>query len=294
MAHRVRTVDDQAVVVVTGAASGMGQDAALYLNQLGYTVAAGIRRPEEGDVLVARAVQPGRLHPLLLDVTDDAQVSAARTIVAGLVDGGLPFAGIFSNAGIAHFEGDTSSEGTPMSVLQTMMDVNFFGSVRFIAAFLPLARATGACVVVNSALMAHTVLPFNSGYAASKCALEGWIDSLRREIAPRGVRVVLVEAAGISTGLVDQWAAEMVDQRNPYPEQRAFLRHAFASMDGREADPRCSPRRVSEIVAHALQTAHPRSRYVVGGGARAIHALGNLPPTVQDRALQRLVRSAAS
>jgi NAD(P)-dependent dehydrogenase (short-subunit alcohol dehydrogenase family) len=294
MAHRVRAVDDQSVVVVTGASSGMGQDAALYLNHLGYTVAAGIRRPEEGDVLVAEAVEPARMRPLVLDVTDDGQVAAARSVVEGLVGGGLPFAGVFSNAGIAHFEGDTSSEGTPMSVLLTVMDVNFFGSVRFITAFLPLARATGACVVVNSALMAHTVLPFNGGYAASKCALEGWVDSLRREIAPRGVRVVLVEAAGISTGLVDQRDPDVVDDDNPYPEQRAFLQHAFASMDGKDTDPRCSPRRVSEIVAHALQAKRPRTRYVVGGGAHAIHALGSFPPTVQDRALERFVRSASS
>ncbi|MGZ8753071.1 MAG: SDR family NAD(P)-dependent oxidoreductase [Acidimicrobiia bacterium] len=92
MAHKIRTVDDRAVVVVTGAASGMGEDAVLYLNQLGYTVVAGIRRPEEGDALVARASQPGRIHPVLLDVTDEAQVDAARTVVEGLVEGGLPFA----------------------------------------------------------------------------------------------------------------------------------------------------------------------------------------------------------
>lgn len=297
MAHRVRKVrkvDDQSVVVVTGASSGMGEDAALYLNQLGYTVVAGIRRPEEGDALVAQAARPGRLHPVPLDVTDDGQVDAARTVVAGLIDGGLPFAGVFSNAGIAHFEGDTSSEGTPMTVLQTMMDVNFFGGVRFIRAFLPLARASHACVVVNSALMARTVLPFNAGYAASKCALEGWVDSLRREIAPLDVRIVLIEAAGISTGLTAHRDAGTVDDDNPYPEQRAFLQKAFDSMDGKESDPRCSPRRVSEVVAHALQTARPRSRYVVGGGARAIHALGNLPPTVQDRALERFVRSSVS
>ncbi|MGZ8753072.1 MAG: SDR family NAD(P)-dependent oxidoreductase [Acidimicrobiia bacterium] len=179
---------------------------------------------------------------------------------------------------MAHFEGDTSSEGTPMSVLQTMMDVNFFGSVRFVTAFLPLARASHGCVVVNSALMARTVLPFNAGYAASKCALEGWVDSLRREIAPLDVRIVLIEAAGISTGLVTHRDASVVDDDNPYPEQRAFLQKAFDSMAGKEHDPRCSPRRVSELVAHALQTTRPRSRYVVGGGAHVIHALGNLPP----------------
>ena len=154
MTHAFEQVSDHPVVVVTGASSGMGEDAALFLNQLGYTVAAGIRRSDDGDGLHAKAEHPERFHPLLLDVTDDAQVDAARAAVEVMVDDGSPFAGVFSNAGIAHFEGDTSAEGTPMSVLQTMLDVNFFGSVRFITAFLPLARATNACVVVNSALMA--------------------------------------------------------------------------------------------------------------------------------------------
>ncbi len=294
MAKKFREVGDHPVVVVTGASSGMGEDAALFLNKLGYTVAAGIRQSDDGDELRAKAGQPTRFHPLLLDVTDDAQVDAARDAVEGLLRGGLPFAGVFSNAGVAHFEGDTSSEGTPMSVLQTMMDVNFFGGVRFIQAFLPLARAAHATVVINSALMARTVLPFNAGYAASKCALEGWADSLRREISPLGVRVVLIEAAGINTGLVSQNAATVVADDNPYPGQRAFLHKAFSSMDGRSSDPRCSPRRVSELVAHALQTARPRSRYIAGGGAHAIHALGSLPPKLQDLALERFVRSTAS
>lgn len=294
MAKKFREVGDHPVVVVTGASSGMGEDAALFLNKLGYTVAAGIRQSDDGDELRAKAGQPTRFHPLLLDVTDDAQVDAARDAVEGLLRGGLPFAGVFSNAGVAHFEGDTSSEGTPMSVLQTMMDVNFFGGVRFIQAFLPLARAAHATVVINSALMARTVLPFNAGYAASKCALEGWADSLRREISPLGVRVVLIEAAGINTGLVSQNAATVVADDNPYPGQRAFLHKAFSSMDGRSSDPRCSPRRVSELVAHALQTPRPRSRYIAGGGAHAIHALGSLPPKLQDLALERFVRSTAS
>lgn len=292
MAHKFEAVGDHPVVVVTGASSGMGEDAALFLNELGYTVAAGIRRSDDGGELRAKAAHPARFHPLLLDVTDDAQVDAARDAVEDLVRDGSPFAGVFSNAGIAHFEGDTSSEGTPMSVLQTMMDVNFFGGVRFIRAFLPLARAARATVVVNSALMARTVLPFNAGYAASKCALEGWVDSLRREISPLGVRVVLIEAAGISTGLMTDRDATVVAEDNPYPGQRAFLQKAFASMDDHASDPRCSPRRVSELVAHALQTPRPRSRYIAGGGSHAIHALGSLPPLVQDRALERFVRSA--
>jgi NAD(P)-dependent dehydrogenase (short-subunit alcohol dehydrogenase family) len=290
MGHGYAAVADSPVVVVSGASSGIGEDSALLLNQLGYTVAAGVRRETDGDELGAKAAKPDTLHPVTFDVTSDEQVEAARQFVGDLVSAGRRFAGVFSNAGVVHLEGDTSSEGTPMSVLERMMAVNYFGSIRFIRAFLPLARASGGTIVVNSALMARTVLPFNAGYAASKCALEGWVDSLRREVAPLGTRVALIEAAAISTGLTSPAAAVADD--NPYPVQRQFLEKAFERMEAHRDDPRCSPRRVAELVAHCLQTRRPRPRYHVGGGARTISAVGALPGGLQDRLLERLVASS--
>jgi NAD(P)-dependent dehydrogenase (short-subunit alcohol dehydrogenase family) len=285
-------VSDSPIVVVSGASSGIGEDTALFLNRLGYTVAAGIRHDSDGDSLRAKAVVPDSLHPVVCDVTSDEQVCSARQVVDELLVTGRRFAGVFSNAGVAHYEGDTSSEGTPMSVLESTMDVNFFGAVRFIRAFLPAARASRSTVVINSALMARTVLPFNAGYAATKCALEGWADSLRREIAPFGVRVVLIEAAAVSTGLTNH-DADAVSDDNPYPAQRPFLQKSFQSLQTHRDNPRCSPRRVSELVAHALQAQRPRSRYHVGGGANAIYAVGGLPVGLQDRVLKRLVSSSA-
>lgn len=290
MRTRVAHVEGSPVVVVSGASSGIGEDAAGFLSELGYTVMAGVRRTSDGDALRATASAPERLRPVLLDVTSDEQVAAAATTVEVLVGTGRRFAGVFSNAGIAHLEGDTSCEGTPMHVLEQLTAVNFLGATRLVRALLPRARATRAAVVLNTALMARTVLPFNAGYAATKCALEGWGDSLRREVARWGVRVVMVEASAISTGIAGAHGGP-VSGDNPYPEQRRFLQRAVARMDARHDDPHCAPRRVSELVAHALQAERPRARYHVGGGARAIHALGSLPDAVQDRVLTRLVSS---
>lgn len=169
----------------------------------------------------------------MFDVTSDEQVTAARRVVEETLENGRRFAGLFSNAGVAHYEGDTSSEGTPMGVLENVMDVNFFGSIRFIREFLPLARAARGTVVINSALMARTVLPFNAGYAASKCALEGWADSLRREVGVYGVRVILIEAAAISTGLTSE-NGDAVSADNPYPVQRPFLQKTFQRLEAIE------------------------------------------------------------
>ncbi|HEY3877028.1 MAG TPA: hypothetical protein VGM12_00365 [Trebonia sp.] len=116
-----------------------------------------------------------------------------------------------------------------------------------------------------------------------------WCDSLRREVARHGVRVVLIEAAAISTSLTDNHGAVSAD--NPCPEQLGFHEWATARAVPHRNDPKCAPRRFSELVAHGLQAPHPKARYQAGGGARAISILGDLPTGLQDRVMRRLVAS---
>jgi NAD(P)-dependent dehydrogenase (short-subunit alcohol dehydrogenase family) len=188
-------------VFITGTSSGIGEDAALYSNELGYTVFAGVRRAEDGERVRGKASRPDAFHHVLLDVTDAAQVARAPNEIARVLGPGRGLTALVSNAGIAALSGDVSCEGCPIETQQRVMDVNLFGAVRVVQAFLPLVRAARGTIVFNSALMAHTMIPFNGGYAASKCALEGWADSLRREIAPLGpVSEVIGARAGSRRG----------------------------------------------------------------------------------------------
>jgi NAD(P)-dependent dehydrogenase (short-subunit alcohol dehydrogenase family) len=268
--------------LITGASSGIGEDAALYFNELGYVVFAGVRRVEDGERVRDKASRPDALHHVLLDVTDEAQVARARDEVTGVLGPGRGLTALVSNAGIAALSGDVSCEGCPIEVQQRVMDVNFFGAVRVVQAFLPLVRAARGTVVVNSALMAHTRLPFNGGYAASKCALEGWMDSLRREVAPLGVRVALIEAAGITSDLEAKQDPSSVPADTPYRAQRPLIRMSAQMMRKKAGDPRLSPRRVSELMAAAVADSRPKPRRIVGGGARPIWVLGCLPDRAQD------------
>ena len=276
------TTDRRGSVLITGASSGIGEDAALYMNELGYTVLAGVRRVEDGERVRGKASRPDAFHYVLLDVTDDAQVARARDEVARVLGPGRGLTGLVSNAGIAVLSGDVSCEGCPIETQQRVMDVNFFGAVRVVQAFLPLVRAARGTIVFNSALMAHTVLPFNGGYAASKCALEGWADSLRREVAPLGVRVALIEAAGITSELEAKQDPASVPADTPYRAQRPLIRTSVEMMRKKAGDPRLSPRRVSELMAEAIADRRPKPRRIVGGGARPIWVLGRLPDRVQD------------
>jgi NAD(P)-dependent dehydrogenase (short-subunit alcohol dehydrogenase family) len=270
-------------VLVTGASSGMGEDAALHLNELGYRVIATVRRDQDADRLHLLAVEPDAFHTVLLDVGETDHFDRALAEVRDILGDHVQLVGLFSNAGVAAFTGDLSCELCPLETQQWVMNVNFFGAVRVVQTFLPLVREARGTVVLNSALMAHTVLPFNAGYAASKFALEGFADGLRRETRSQRVRVVIIEAAAISTSLDAKQDPARVPAGGLYPAQRPMTELFLAMQRKREHDPVCSPRRVSELVAHAIQSPHPRTRYRVGGGAKPIYVMGLLPDKVQDR-----------
>jgi len=285
--------DRSQAVLVTGSSSGIGRDAALHLNGLGYTVFANVRRAEDGVSLTAAARYPERLHPLVFDVTSAEGVEAAVGAVTARLHQGGRLVGLFSNAGMGAYEGDLSCEGCSLDTQRRLMDVNFFGAVRVIQAFLPILRRSRGTVIVNSAMIAHAVIPFNAGYAASKCALEGWIDALRREVRPLGVRVSLIQAAEIQTEFLAKAKPEGIPTDTPYKAQYALGQMFFAKPRPSTPPRAAAPRRVSELVAKILQRGHPRPRYHVGRGAKPLYVLGLLPDRVQDQAFGKLVGIAS-
>lgn len=280
-------VNSRQVVVVSGAGSGIGFATARHLAGLGYTVVAGVRNDQQGDRL--RDGAGPHLLPFHFDVTSDSDVAAVVGYVDDLRSRGHVLRGIFSNAGIEGHSADMSAEGCPIATLEQVMEVNYFGAVRFIRGFLPAARADHATVVVNSALMARIVLPFNGGYAPSKAALESWVIALRREIAPHGVHVSLIELGGIATPLTTQVSDQPAP--NPLYPQQAAITAEFAKMATSGKDnPHMQPERAAELVARALAADSPRVRYLGGGGAHMLATLAQLPQRVQDRAIAQLLK----
>lgn len=283
---RRHPVNSTQVVVISGAGSGIGFATARHLAGLGYTVVAGVRTDEQAERL--RDGAGPHLLPFHFDVTSDADVSAVVAYVDELRANGMSLRGVFSNAGIEGHSPDMSAEGCPISTLELVMSVNYFGAVRFIQGFLPMARADHSTIVVNSALMARIVLPFNGGYAPSKAALESWVIALRREIAPHGVQVALIELGGIATPLTTTVSAQPAP--NPLYPQQAAITAEFAKMAATGADnPKMQPERAAELVAQALSSESPKRRYLGGGGAHLLAALAALPQRLQDRAVGRML-----
>jgi NAD(P)-dependent dehydrogenase (short-subunit alcohol dehydrogenase family) len=266
-------------VVVTGVSSGIGRATALRLAAAGYHVYGGVRR-------LAGAPATAWVTPLLLDVTDEAQIAAAAKTVAGDV-GDIGLAGLVDNAGI----GVTGPlELTPPAEIRRQFEVNVVGQVAVTQAFLPLLRAARGRVVLVGSIGDRITIPFGGPLAASKHALASIADALRLELAPWGVRVVLLEPASINTDAVgklerDARAAVAGFAADP-GYRRAYLEmvRRLAVLERRGSPPDV----VADAVAAALAARRPRARYLVGKDARRLAALGRLPVPVLDAVRRRM------
>lgn len=263
--------------VVTGASSGIGRACARALRGRGFEVWAGVR--DDGD---AASVETEGLVPLRLDVTDDEQVRDAARRVGEETGGRL--AVLVNNAGIAV---PGPLEGLDLDDLRRQFDVNVFGVHRVTRAFLPsLVPAHGRIVMMGS-LSGRVGMPFLGAYAASKHALRGYTDALRRELAPFRVHVALVEPAAVDTAI---WSKAAPDESTMAGWPRRYRRQAQALAE-RIADgagERLSPAAVARHVVHAATADSPRARYAMPLRSRVLsRVFPMLPERITDSLVQR-------
>lgn len=263
-------------VVITGASSGIGRAAALRLDGQGVNVHAGVRRQEDAAALKAEASD--RLNPVLLDVTDQDSISAAKAEVAAEAgDRGLH--GLVNNAGISV---PGPLEFLPLEDLRTQLEVNVIGQIAVTQAFLPqLRRARGRIVNVGS-IGGRTATPFLGAYNASKFALEALTDALRMELRPWNLSVSIIEPGAVATPMwekgfakADEIEAKISDEgKRLYADALDALRDAARGMESQAV----SPDRVIDAISHALFADRPKTRYLVGSEARIRAALAKLAP----------------
>ena len=174
---------DRGFVVVTGTSTGIGAATALHLAGKGFHVFAGVRREMDGEALQAQT--SATLTPLIIDVTDVETISAAAAAVTDAVgDRGL--AGLVNNAGIAK---PAPLEFQPMADFRTQLEVNLFGPVAMIQAFMPLIRGGGGRIVNVGSIGGMLVLPLNGAYSASKFGVRAISDALRLELRQWNIHV---------------------------------------------------------------------------------------------------------
>ena len=145
------------------------------------------------------------MTPLIIDVTDESTISAAAAAVADAVgDRGL--AGLVNNAGIGV---PAPIEFQPMADFRTQLEVNLFGPVAMIQAFLPLIRRGGGRIVNVGSIGGMLVLPLNGAYSASKFGIRAISDALRLELRQWNIHVSLIEVAPVKTAIFGKSFAEL-------------------------------------------------------------------------------------
>ena len=263
--------------LVTGASSGIGEATALQLAELGYTVYAAARRVERMSDLADRGIRTRSV-----DVTDDpSMVALVEMIIAdtGRIDV------LVNNAGYGSYG---ALEDMPIQEARRQFEVNVFGLARLIQLVLPQMRAQRDGYLVNVSSMGGRIWePLGSWYHASKFAVEGLSDSLRVEVAEFGIKVVIIEPGSIRS----EWSAIAADQlettsaNTPYAKQAKVVGAVLRRVD--RSQMAAGPEVVAEVIAKAVQSAKPRTRYVVGGGARSILLAERILP---DRGFDRFIQ----
>ena len=211
--------------MITGASTGIGRACALDLDGRGFRVFAGVRKDEDGERL--RSERPS-IEPLRIDVTDAGQIAAARDRVSEEV-GTAGLAGLVNNAGIAV---PGPLEHLPIDEFRRQMEVNLVGQVAVTQAFLPLLRTARGRVVNIGSIGGRVALPMLGPYAASKHAMEGISDSLRRELRPWGMQVSIVRPGPIATDIWESGNATADELLARMPEAEAGLRRSDRGRPG--------------------------------------------------------------
>jgi NAD(P)-dependent dehydrogenase (short-subunit alcohol dehydrogenase family) len=277
-------IRDRGFVVVTGASTGIGAATVLHLAENGFHVFAGVRSAEDGETVKAEA--PGAVTPLILDVTDQSAIAAAADAVAAIVgDRGL--AGLVNNAGIAK---PAPIEYQPMADFREQLEVNLFGPVAMVQAFLPLIRRGRRGRIVNvGSVGGMLVLPLNGAYSASKFGIRAVTDALRLELRQWKIDVSLIEVAPVQTAIFGKTYAELdaLEQKlgeteyGLYEEQIAAVRKSTEKAAA-SADP---PLVIAKAIADALISDKPETKYLAGHGGKGIAVAAALPDGARDRAL---------
>jgi short-subunit dehydrogenase len=262
------------VVLVTGATTGIGRHAALYLARAGHHVIATGRKEALLDSLKAEA-EGARLDVVRLDVTDGASIEVAVVEIDRITDGhGID--ALVNNAGYG--QAGPIEELTDAQ-LRAQFDTNVFGAMAVTRAFLPKMRARAFGRLINvSSIGGRVTFPLLGAYHASKYALEALSDAMRLELRPFGVEVVLVEPGPIQSEFSDRaFDSVRADGQTESPYAAAY---AKADALKKQTDSQAaSPIVVSRAIERAITARRPRARYVVPFAGSVLIAMFRLLPT---------------
>lgn len=262
--------------LITGASSGIGSATARRLRERGHVVYGAARRLDRLDDLAAHGVTP-----LALDVTDEASM---RQGIDRIVTETGRLDVLVNNAGYGSYG---ALEDVTLDEARRQFDVNVFGAARLTQLVLPHMRRHHSGTIVNISSAGGRVYgPLGGWYHGTKFALEAISDCLRLETRPFGINVVIVEPGAIDTEFLDIAVdgLKATSGEGPYGHQVDGMVKAFT--DPKVIARMSSPDIVADVITKAVTAKRPKTRYVVGYGARPLIAMRRWLP---DRAFDAVI-----
>jgi short-subunit dehydrogenase len=263
-------------VLITGASAGIGKTTAIYLAQNGYNVYGAARRIEKMQDLKAYGI-----NPIVLDVTQEESAAACVEQIfkeAGNIDI------LINNAG---FGSEGAIEDVPLKDAKYQMEVNVFGAMRLSQLVLPKMRQNKYGKIVNiSSVGGKIALPLGGWYHASKFAIEGLSDSMRMEVKPFGIDVIVIEPGGVKSewGDIAMESLVRVSGNSAYKEMVRAAEKSFKRTESNNSEPVV----IAKLIKRGIEADKPKTRYAGGSMAKPLLFLRSI---LSDKMLERLIVS---
>jgi NAD(P)-dependent dehydrogenase (short-subunit alcohol dehydrogenase family) len=274
----------QRIAVVTGSSSGMGYETSLILARNGFHTYATMRKLEgDGSKQIIDIAKNENLplQVIQLDVNDDKSVTDAINRIAKEKD---RINVVINNAG---YDLMGALEESSIDEIKAQFETNFFGAVRMMQAVIPMMRKQRAGIIVNiTSLGGRISFPLNSPYHATKFALEGLSESIRYELEPFGIKIIVIEPGGVGSNFLKnlKMSTKTSDSSNsPYRSMQSNMSEYFKQW----AQNLTHPSEVAKVILQAVTSDNPNFRYVVGkDAAMALESRRNM----SDREFQNLIK----
>jgi NAD(P)-dependent dehydrogenase (short-subunit alcohol dehydrogenase family) len=270
----IDTTTRKKVAIVTGSSSGIGLETALYLAENDFITYATMRNPNKASNILKPAQLKGLpIKVLQLDVTDDTSVNQA---IHNIEKNENRIDLLVNNAGYTQLG---AAEDLSSEEIQAQFNTNVFGIFRTIREVVPIMRRQedGGIIINIGSANGFFGVPCASAYVSSKFALEGLTQSLRFELAPFGIKVVLIEPGAIRTNVATNsmfLPKKIKEQKQQYQpnDSSSYEEMTKSIMEKSKAAVAngSPPKVVSDIVLRAVMTEKPQWRYLAGADAERL------------------------
>lgn len=259
----------QKVILITGASSGIGYDAASMLAKQGHKVYGAARRMDK-----MLALKELGITPIQMDVTDDASMIAGVNTVLK-AEGRIDV--LVNNAGYGYFG---AVENVTMEEARKQLEVNVFGLGKLTQLVIPHMRRQGSGRIVNTASIAGKLaIYFGGWYHVSKFAVEGFSDALRMEMKPFGIDVVIIEPGAIKTDWGIIASEHLAESSKGTVYEQAALNEANAMKFIYSSKLLSPPSVIAKAICKGVNKRHPKARYRTGMGSHSLVFLHWLLPS---------------